>query len=55
MPNLTYHKWRYVMNGKIKKLLENNREPVGAWGRFWVHGMNFGHVFMARWGMKQLP
>ena len=39
---------------RLNKILENNRKPIGAWGRFWAKGMNLGHSFMAKWGMKQL-
>lgn len=33
---------------------DNTRKPVGCGGKFMVVLMNFGHSFVARWGLKYL-
>ena len=40
--------------GFLKKFLSNCACPKGTLGRVMLHGMTFGHRWIAAWGLKQL-
>ena len=40
--------------GFLKKFLSNCACPKGTLGRVMLHGMTFGHRWIADWGLKHL-